>query len=378
MDRLKAMETFVRVVRDGSFAAAAAKLGLSRAIVTKHVMQLEKQLGVRLINRTTRRSSVTDIGQGYFDFCVRVLAEMAEQDALVTRLQEEPRGELKLLAPKSFGSLHLGNVAAEFMALYPEIRVSLMLSDVSLHAFDLVEHGFDLAIRLHSPSDSSLVARRIGSFHWLPCASPAYLTAHGAPATLDDLARHKCLLHSRHADGVWHFERESGEFPVKVHRRHDDQQRHGAAPGHAQRPGHRAAADLLHRPRSRARRAASRPAGLYRAAGGDLRHVPPSPSGDDEGPAVHRFPGGAHQRLAMGRGGRRRGGRRRAAGRAAAGGSPAERRRGFRRAARAAPERPRRQAADAGPAAARHLSPRDSAGWTNPPPRGKTRVGRSS
>ena len=216
MDRLKAMETFVRVVRDGSFAAAAAKLGLSRAIVTKHVMQLEKQLGVRLINRTTRRSSVTDIGQGYFDFCVRVLAEMAEQDALVTRLQEEPRGELKLLAPKSFGSLHLGNVAAEFMALYPEIRVSLMLSDVSLHAFDLVEHGFDLAIRLHSPSNSSLVARRIGSFHWLPCASPAYLTAHGAPATLDDLARHKCLLHSRHADGVWHFERESGEFPVKV------------------------------------------------------------------------------------------------------------------------------------------------------------------
>src|ERR1700754_3696037 len=105
MDRLKAMETFVRVVREGSFAAASDQLGLSRAIVTKHVMQLEKQLGARLINRTTRRFAVTEIGKTYFDFCVRVLEEMAEQDALVTRLQEEPRGELKVMAPKSFGSL---------------------------------------------------------------------------------------------------------------------------------------------------------------------------------------------------------------------------------------------------------------------------------
>jgi DNA-binding transcriptional LysR family regulator len=216
MDRLKAMETFVRVVREGSFAAAASQLGLSRAIVTKHVMQLEKQLGVRLINRTTRRSSVTDIGQSYFDFCVRVLAEMAEQDALVARLQEEPRGELKVLAPKSFGSLYLGNIVAEFIALYPEIRVSLMLSDVSLHALDLVEHGFDLAVRLHSASDSSLVTRRIGTFHSLLCASPAYLAAHGEPATLEDLSHHKCLLHTRNADGVWHLENAEGESPVKV------------------------------------------------------------------------------------------------------------------------------------------------------------------
>jgi DNA-binding transcriptional LysR family regulator len=159
---------------------------------------------------------VTDIGRSYFDFCVRVLAEMAEQDALVTRLQDEPRGELKVLAPKSFGSLYLGNIAAEFMALYPEIRVSLILSDVSLHALDLVEHGFDLAVRLHSPSDSSLVTRRIGTFHSLLCASPAYLAAHGEPATLQDLERHKCLLHTRNADGVWHLENAVGESPIKV------------------------------------------------------------------------------------------------------------------------------------------------------------------
>jgi DNA-binding transcriptional LysR family regulator len=216
MDRLKAMETFVRVVREGSFAAASDQLGLSRAIVTKHVMQLEKQLGARLINRTTRRFSVTDIGQKYFDFCVRVLGEMAEQDAMVTRLQEEPRGALKVLAPKSFGSLYLGNIISEFMALYPEIQISLMLSDASMHALDLVEHGFDLAIRLSAPSDSSLVARRIGALQWVLCASPAYLAANGEPAVLGDLADHKCLLHTKHGDGVWHFQSAQGEQPVKV------------------------------------------------------------------------------------------------------------------------------------------------------------------
>ena len=216
MDRLKAMETFVRVVREGSFAAASDQLGLSRAIVTKHVMQLEKQLGARLINRTTRRFSVTEIGQTYFDFCVRVLQDMAEQDALVNRLQEEPRGELKVLAPKSFGSLYLGNIISEFMERYPEIRVTLMLSDVSMHGLDLVEHGFDLAIRVQAPSDSSLVTRRIGALQWVLCASPAYLAAHGEPRTLDDLTRHKCLLHSKHGDGVWHFHTSHGEQPVKV------------------------------------------------------------------------------------------------------------------------------------------------------------------
>ena len=216
MDRLKAMETFVRVVREGSFAAASDQLGLSRAIVTKHVMQLEKQLGARLINRTTRRFSVTEIGRTYFDFCIRVLEEMAAQDALVTRLQEEPRGAIKVLAPKSFGSLYLGNIVSEFMERYPEIRVTLMLSDVSMHALDLVEHGFDLAIRVQAPHDSSLVARRIGSLQWVLCASPAYLAAHGEPERLEDLARHKCLLHSKHGDGVWPFQAAQGEASVKV------------------------------------------------------------------------------------------------------------------------------------------------------------------
>lgn len=216
MDRLKAMETFVRVVREGSFAAASDQLGLSRAIVTKHVMQLEKQLGARLINRTTRRFSVTEIGQTYFDFCVKLLNEMAEQDALVNRLQEEPRGALKVLAPKSFGSLYLGNIVSEFMARYPEIHVSLMLSDVSMRGLDLVEHGFDLAIRVQAPSDSSLVTRRIGALQWVLCASPAYLAAHGAPRTLDELTGHNCLLHSKHGDGVWHFQGAEGEQTVKV------------------------------------------------------------------------------------------------------------------------------------------------------------------
>jgi DNA-binding transcriptional LysR family regulator len=218
MDRLKAMETFVRVVKEGSFAAAADQMGLSRAIVTKHVMQLEKELGARLINRTTRRFSVTEIGQDYVAFCQRMLEQMSEQDALIGRLQAEPRGELKVLTPKSFGSLYLGNIVSDFMALYPDIHVTLILSDTSMRYLDLIENGFDLAIRLTSHVDSSLMVRRIGALRWVPCASPDYLARHTAPRSPADLAGHKCLLHTKNADGVWRFagQGKSGETTVKV------------------------------------------------------------------------------------------------------------------------------------------------------------------
>ncbi len=219
MDRLKAMETFVRVVKEGSFAAAADAMGVSRAIVTKHVMQLEAALGARLINRTTRRFSVTEIGQDYVAFCQRVLEEMSEQDALIGRLQAEPRGELKVLTPKSFGSLYLGNIVSDFMALYPDIHVTLILSDTSMRSLDLIENGFDLAIRLTSHVDSSLMTKRIGRLSWVPCAAPDYLAAHPAPRSPSDLADHVCLLHTKHGDGVWRL-RESGgkgrETAVKV------------------------------------------------------------------------------------------------------------------------------------------------------------------
>jgi len=212
MDRLKAMETFVRVVKEGSFAAAADQMGLSRAIVTKHIMQLEKELGARLINRTTRRFNVTEIGQDYVVFCQRMLEQMSEQDALIGRLQEEPRGELKLLTPKSFGSLYLGNIVSDFMALYPDIHVTLILSDSSMRYLDLIENGFDLAIRLTSHVDSSMMARRIGALRWVPCASPDYLARHSAPSSPADLAEHNCLLHTKHADGIWRF---AGQGPGK-------------------------------------------------------------------------------------------------------------------------------------------------------------------
>lgn len=218
MDRLKAMETFVRVVKEGSFAAAAGAMGVSRAIVTKHVMQLEKELGARLINRTTRRFSVTEIGQDYVAFCQRMLEQMSEQDALIGRLQAEPRGELKVLTPKSFGSLYLGNIVSDFMALYPDIHVTLILSDTSMRYLDLIENGFDLAIRLTSHVDSSLMARRIGALSWVPCASPDYLARHTPPRAPADLAAHTCLLHTKHTDGVWRFRalRAKDEETVKV------------------------------------------------------------------------------------------------------------------------------------------------------------------
>ncbi|HEY4133738.1 MAG TPA: LysR family transcriptional regulator [Alphaproteobacteria bacterium] len=216
MDRLKAMETYVRVVKEGSFAAAAGQMGVSRAIVTKHVMQLETQIGARLINRSTRRFSVTEIGREYYGFCLRLLEQVSEQDAMIGRLQEEPRGALKILAPKSFGSLYLGGILSEFTALYPGIRVSLVLNDVSMRSLDLIENGFDLAIRLTAHADSSLMAKRVGALRWLPCASPDYLSRHAAPRLPDELVRHNCLMHTKHADGLWRFDGPQGPLAVKV------------------------------------------------------------------------------------------------------------------------------------------------------------------
>src|SRR5690348_177377 len=126
MDTLKIFETYVHVVKAESFAAAADQLGISRAMVTKHVMQLERRLGVRLLNRTTRRFGVTDIGREYFDFCVRFLEQLKAEEALIASRQNEPRGTLRILSPKSFGSLHLADAALDFMKQNPDVRISLI------------------------------------------------------------------------------------------------------------------------------------------------------------------------------------------------------------------------------------------------------------
>lgn len=212
------MQSFAEVIRLGSFSEAAKTLGLSRALVSRHVDDLEKHLGVRLLTRTTRRITLTEAGAKHFEFCQRVLKEIDEKEAALKRLQKEPEGTLKILAPKSLTTLSLGDALASFAAAYPHLNVSLMLDDLSFRSYDFIERGFDVAVHTTPIRDSSLVARKIAQLRWLLCASPAYLKQHGQPREPRELARHQCLVHinSDPSDRVWRLVSRNGQVSVKV------------------------------------------------------------------------------------------------------------------------------------------------------------------
>jgi DNA-binding transcriptional LysR family regulator len=217
MERFKTMESFVRVVRAKSFSTAARELGLSRALVTKHVQSLEEHLGARLLNRTTRTLALTEIGAEYYDFCCRILGEIEDEERTLRDLQKEPRGSLRVLSPKSFANLHMCDAVAAFASRYPDIRVNFVLDDSSLHAINLVTQGYDVAVRLSAIEDSTLVARKLATLKWVTCASPEYLKHHGKPQTPKDLADHNCLTHmTLGADRQWHFEHGKHSVDVKV------------------------------------------------------------------------------------------------------------------------------------------------------------------
>src|SRR5262245_21716800 len=205
MDRFRTMQSFAEVIRLGSFSEAAKTLGLSRALVSRHITDLEKHLGMRLLTRTTRRITLTEAGAKYFEFCQRVIGDVEQTEAFVKRLQKQPEGSLKILAPKSFTTLALGDAIASFAAAYPYLNVSLMLDDLSFRSYDFIERGFDVAVHTTPIRDSTLVARKIANLSWLLCSSPVYLAQHGAPRRPRDLTRHQCLIHvnSDQSDRVW-------------------------------------------------------------------------------------------------------------------------------------------------------------------------------
>lgn len=206
------MTAYARVVAEGSFTDAAERLGLTRSAVSKAVMELESLLGVRLLDRTTRRVRPTEAGRAYYERCVGVLSAIEEGELEVARLHQEPRGVLKVNAPMSFGTLHLGTVIAEFMLAYPELRVELTLDD---RFVDPLDGGFDITVRIGILEDSSLVARRIAPARRLLVASPEYLQAHGTPQGPDDLARHRCL-HYGHSTSAQSWQLRQGAKVVQV------------------------------------------------------------------------------------------------------------------------------------------------------------------
>lgn len=198
MDKLDAMNVLTRVVSSGSFAEAARRLGVTRSAISKAITQLEQELGVRLLDRTTRRVTPTEAGLAYYERCLAILAQISETEAQVSRLHDEPKGVMKVNGPMSFGTLYLGSAIADFMDRYRDLKVELTLSD---RMIDPLEEGVDVTVRIGAMVDSSLIARRISTARVLLVASPEYLARNGMPKTPADLVGHKCL-HYGHSTTV--------------------------------------------------------------------------------------------------------------------------------------------------------------------------------
>ncbi|RLT93491.1 LysR family transcriptional regulator [Ketobacter sp.] len=187
MDSLTDIAVFVKVVEQGSFTATAEHLSLSKSVVSKYVSRLEDRLGARLLNRSTRRISLTEVGRSFYERSQVALQEIAEAEAEVTHLQSEPRGRLRINAPMSFGILHLAPAIPAFLEQYPELSVSIQFDDRKL---DLIEGGFDVALTISNLADSALVARRLGPCQHCVVASPEYLSRHGTPRHPEELQQH--------------------------------------------------------------------------------------------------------------------------------------------------------------------------------------------
>lgn len=201
MDRFASIETFITVADCGSFSAAAERLRLSKAMVSRHVQQLEQRLGMRLFARTTRHLQLTDAGSEYLAGCRRLLEEFAALEREVGRFSDRPQGLLKVIAPTSFGSFQLPPVIAEYSHRFPDVQIQLTLADRPL---SLLEEGGDVALQVGELADSSLVARKIAEVRLLVCGSPAYLKEHGTPVVVADLANHNCLRYSQgQRRGMW-------------------------------------------------------------------------------------------------------------------------------------------------------------------------------
>ena len=218
MDRFAALQAFVAVAEVKSFSEAARRLRLAKSAVSRQVGALEADLGVRLFHRTTRSLSLTEAGRGYFERAERILADLDEADLAVSHLQAAPRGRLRVSAPMSFGFLHLAPALSDFLVRYADVTVDVAMND---RFVDLVDEGFDVALRIATLPDSSLIARRLAPARRVICASPEYLAARGAPQSPDDLRAHACLFNSNLPSARdWRFVASDGSaWPVTVNGR---------------------------------------------------------------------------------------------------------------------------------------------------------------
>jgi DNA-binding transcriptional LysR family regulator len=214
MDMLNGMQLFTEVVRANSFAGAGRKLGMVPSSVSRQINALEQTLGARLLNRSTRKLSLTEVGRLYYEKAMRVLSDLDDANLVVSELSESPRGTLRVSAPVAFGRLYLAPALSQFLTRFPELSVDLTITD---QIIDMVEEGTDVAVRIGVLQDSNLVARKLASSRCVICASPIYFEHHGTPQRPEELAHHNCLTYKFVSGPVtWTFRGADGLQHVKV------------------------------------------------------------------------------------------------------------------------------------------------------------------
>jgi len=214
MDRLTSLTAFVRVVDSGGFSAAGRKLNMSTTMVSNHVQSLEDRLGARLLHRTTRKVSLTEVGKTYYDRCTQILADLEQADDIAGSSQSIPRGTLRIYTATHIVQ-YVAPVVAEFLASYPEVKVDLTMGERTV---DMIDEGYDVAIRLTPPPDSSLIVRSLATWRHVLCCSHGYLEMHPRPQQLSDLSQHNCIRHELYPYGdEWHFaDRKGAPATVRV------------------------------------------------------------------------------------------------------------------------------------------------------------------
>ena len=214
MDRLIVMKTFVTVAKSSSFSGAARDLGISGSLVSRHVADLERQVGVRLVNRTARSVSLTEAGQRYAEFADRIVTEIDIQDGQLSQAQDAPEGTLSVICPKWIGTLDVGDAIAAFVHDHPRIRMRFELGGMSDRNYDFLDRGYDVAFHTRDLRDSNVLVRRVSELPFVLVASSDYVRRKGRPQTISDLAEFDCLLHPN--DPVWRFGAGSDTVHFKV------------------------------------------------------------------------------------------------------------------------------------------------------------------
>jgi DNA-binding transcriptional LysR family regulator len=216
MDRFENMATFIRVVEASGISAAADRLGVAKSAVSRRLKELEGHLGVELFHRTTRKMNLTDTGRAFYHQSVRILEDVVEAEHATSQAHGTLKGSLKIALPSTFGLMHMGPAINEFIREHPQIEFDLDFNDREV---DLIQEGFDLAIRIANLPDSSLIARRFAPIQFVMCASPAYLEQRGVPQSPDELSEHQCLVYSLLRDfDYWSlYDNDGKEIRTKIH-----------------------------------------------------------------------------------------------------------------------------------------------------------------